>query len=101
MTAYLQNKTGKQIQIGCVGVGLFPALSIRVYDLGVKNPTPFSPGYFLTAPTVDAEIDVGALLHQRIGMNSSYLTILSSMSFQTLMAFGTLRMAPYQAAQAV
>ena len=71
--AYLQNKTGKQIQIGRAGVRLFPALSIRVYDLGVKNPTPFPPGYFLTAPTVDAEIDVGALLHRRIVIKSVVL----------------------------
>ncbi len=71
--AYLQNKTGKQIQIGHVGVRLFPALSIRVYDLGVKNPTAFPPGYFLTAPTVDAEVDVGALLHQRIAIKSIVL----------------------------
>ena len=56
--AYLQNKTGKQIQIRRIGVSLFPTLSIRLYDFGVKNPTPFPPGYFLAAPTIDAEIDV-------------------------------------------
>ena len=71
--AYLQDKTGKQIQIGRVGVRLFPALSIRVYDFGVKNPTPFPSGYFLTAPTIDAEIDVGALLHRRIAIKSVVL----------------------------
>ena len=62
--AYLQNKTGKQIQIRRIGVSLFPTLSIRVYDFGVKNPAPFPPGYFLTVPTIDVEIDVGALLHR-------------------------------------
>ena len=71
--AYLQNKTGKQIQIRRIGVNLFPTLSIRVYDFGVKNPTPFPPGYFLTAPTIDAEIDVGALLHRRIVIKSVVL----------------------------
>ena len=49
--AYLQNKTGKQIQISRIGISLSPTLSIRLYDFGVKNPTPFPPGYFLTAPT--------------------------------------------------
>lgn len=39
--AYLQNKTGKKIEVGRVGVSLFPTLSIRLYDFGVKNPTPF------------------------------------------------------------
>ncbi len=71
--AYLQNKTGKQIQIRRIGVSLFPTLSIRVYDFGVKNPTPFPPGYFLTAPTIEAEIDVGALLHRRIVIKSVVL----------------------------
>ena len=71
--AYLQSKTGKQIQIGRVGVSLLPTLSIRLYDFGVKNPTPFPPGYFLTAPTIDAEIDVGALLHRRIVITSVVL----------------------------
>lgn len=36
--AYLQNKTGKQIQISRIGVSLSPTLSIRLYDFGVKNP---------------------------------------------------------------
>ena len=71
--AYLQNKTGKQIQLARVGVRLFPTLSIRMYNVGVKNPTPFPPGYFLTVPTIDAEIDVGALLHRRIVIKSVVL----------------------------
>jgi uncharacterized protein involved in outer membrane biogenesis len=71
--AYLQNKTGKQIQIGRVGVSLFPTPWIRVYDFGVENPTPFPSGYFLTAPTIDAEIDVAALLHRRIVIKSLVL----------------------------
>jgi uncharacterized protein involved in outer membrane biogenesis len=71
--AYLQNKTGKQIQIRRIGVTLLPALSIRMYDFGLENPTPFPPGYFFTAPTIDAEIDVGALLHRRIVIKSVVL----------------------------
>jgi uncharacterized protein involved in outer membrane biogenesis len=71
--AYLQNKTGKQIQIRHIGVSLFPALLIRVYDFGVKNPTPFPRGYFVTAPTIDAEIDAGALLHGQIVIKSVVL----------------------------
>ena len=39
LIAYLQNKTGKQKEISRIGVSLFPALLIRMYDLGVKNPT--------------------------------------------------------------
>ena len=71
---YLQNKTGKQIQLTRLAVSLFPAVSIRAYDFSVKNPTPFPPGYFITAPTLDAEIDVGALLlHRRIVIKSLVL----------------------------
>ncbi len=71
--AYLQNKTGKQIQIRRIGVSLAPTLSIRLYDFGVKNPTPFPPGYFLTARTIDAEIDGGALLRRQIVIKSVVL----------------------------
>ena len=71
--AYLQNKTGKQIQISRIGISLSPTLSIRLYDFGVKNPTPFPPGYFLTAPTIDVAIDGGALLHRQIVIKSVVL----------------------------
>lgn len=71
--AYLQNKTGKQIQIGRLGVSLLPTLSIRLYDFGVKNPTPFPPGHFLSAPTVTAEIDAAALLHRQVVIKSVVL----------------------------
>jgi uncharacterized protein involved in outer membrane biogenesis len=71
--AYLHNKTGKQIQIGRLGVSLLPTLSIRLYDFGVKNPTPFPPKYFLSAPTVTAEIDAAALLHRQIVIKSVVL----------------------------
>ena len=73
VTAYLQNKTGKPIQIGRMGASLIPTLSIRLYDFGVKNPTPFPPGYFLTAPTITAEVDASALLHRRIVIKSVVL----------------------------
>jgi uncharacterized protein involved in outer membrane biogenesis len=73
VVAYLQDKTGKQIQIGRLGVSLLPALSIRLYDFGVKNPPPFPTGYFLAAPTITAEIDVAALLHRRILIKSVVL----------------------------
>jgi uncharacterized protein involved in outer membrane biogenesis len=80
--AYLQDKTGKQLQIGRLGVSLLPTLSIRLYDFGVKNPAPFPPGYFLAAPTITAEIDAAALLHRRIviksvGLNDPVISVIS------------------------
>ena len=71
--AYLQNKTGKQIELSRVGFSLFPTLSIRIYDFRVKNPTPFPAGYFLSVPTIDAEVDAGALLHRKIVIKSVVL----------------------------
>ena len=71
--AYLQNKTGKQIELARVEVSLFPTLSIRLYNFGVKNPKPFPPGYFLAAPTIDAEIDLSALWHRRVVIKSVVL----------------------------
>ena len=73
--AYLQNRTGKQIQLARLDVSLFPSLSIRGYDFSISNPTPFPPGDFITAQRIDAQIDVGALLlHRRIVIKSLVLT---------------------------
>lgn len=67
--AYAQKKTGLQIEVRHVAIRLLP-LSIRVYDLGVKNPKPFPPGYFLKAPDLDAGVAWWPLLHGRIAIRS-------------------------------
>ncbi len=72
MIAYVQKKTGKQIEIRHVTVELFP-LAVRLYDVGIKNPKPFPPGYFLKAPTIDATIYLGPLLHRKISIKSLVL----------------------------
>lgn len=72
--AYLQKKTGTQVEIIKVGMTLFPCLAIRLYDVGVKNPAPFPSGYVLTAPTVDAEVDASALLRGRVVIKLLVLT---------------------------
>jgi hypothetical protein len=73
VAAYLQDKTGKPIEIGRLGISLFPTLSIRLYDFGVKNPKPFPSDYFLKVPEIDAEVDAGALLHSRLLIKSLVL----------------------------
>jgi AsmA-like C-terminal region/AsmA family len=60
--AYLEKRTGRQIEIGHLGISLFPTLLVRLSDVGWKNPPPFPEGYVLKAPVVDAQVDVSSLL---------------------------------------
>ena len=68
--AYLQEKTGSPVEIGRLALTLSPSLSIRVDDLGLRNPPIFPAGYFLKVPHVYAKIDAGALLHRQIVIKS-------------------------------
>jgi uncharacterized protein involved in outer membrane biogenesis len=63
--AYLERKTGKQIEIGRVALSFSP-LSIRVDGFGAKNPPLFPPGYIVEVARVDANLDAAALLHRRV-----------------------------------
>ncbi len=63
--SYLQQKTGKQIEIGRLGLSFSP-LSIRVDGFGVKNPQLFPPGYILHVARIDAGLDATALLHRQV-----------------------------------
>jgi uncharacterized protein involved in outer membrane biogenesis len=68
--SYLQEKTGKPIEIGRLALTLFPSLSIRVDDFGLKNPAGFPSGYFVKARRIDATLDAGALLHRKVVIKS-------------------------------
>src|SRR5579884_4350512 len=70
--SYLEEKTGKQIEIGHIAVNWIP-LSIRLDNFASRNPNPFPPGYFLKVPRVDAVIDAAALLHRQIVIKSIVL----------------------------
>lgn len=67
--AYLQKKTGLQIEIQHAAIRLLP-LSVRLYGVAVKNPKPFPSGYFLQAPEVDAAIPWMPLLHGKLAIRS-------------------------------
>jgi uncharacterized protein involved in outer membrane biogenesis len=67
--SYLQEKTGKQVEIGRMALTLFP-LSIHIDDFGVKNPPLFPPGYLAKVARIDAELSVGALLHGQVVVKS-------------------------------
>ncbi|PYX53658.1 MAG: hypothetical protein DMG76_24715 [Acidobacteria bacterium] len=51
--SYLQEKTGKQVEIGRLALTFFP-LTIHIDRIGVKNP-----------PRIDAELSVGAPKRRR------------------------------------
>jgi uncharacterized protein involved in outer membrane biogenesis len=68
--SYLQEKTGKPVEIGRLALTLFPSLSIRVDDFGLRNPVGFPSGYFVKARRIDATLDARALLHRQVVIKS-------------------------------
>src|SRR5258708_7213666 len=72
LISYLQEKTGKQVEIGRIGFTFFP-LSIHVDNFGVKNPPIFPPGYIVQVERIDAELSVGGLVHRKLVVKSLLL----------------------------
>jgi uncharacterized protein involved in outer membrane biogenesis len=70
--SYLQEKTGKQVEIGRLALTFFP-LSVHIDDFGVKNPPIFPRGYVVQVARIDAELSVGALLHRQVVIKSLVL----------------------------
>jgi len=70
--AYLQEKTGKQVEIGRLALTFFP-VSIHIDNFGVKNPPIFPSGYIVKVARMDAELSVGALLHRQVVIKSLVL----------------------------
>jgi uncharacterized protein involved in outer membrane biogenesis len=70
--SYLQEKTGKQVEIGRLALTFFP-VTIHVDHFGVKNPPIFPPGYIVQVARIDAELRVGALLHRQVVIKSLVL----------------------------
>src|SRR5712692_2032197 len=67
--SYLQQKTGKQVEIGRLALTFFP-LSIHVDGLGVKNSPLFPHGYVVQVARIDAGLDAAALLHRQVVIKS-------------------------------
>jgi uncharacterized protein involved in outer membrane biogenesis len=67
--SFLQEKTGKQVEIGRLGLTFFP-LSIQIDNFGVKNPPIFPAGYIFKAARIDAVFNVGALLRRQVAIKS-------------------------------
>jgi uncharacterized protein involved in outer membrane biogenesis len=70
--SYLQQKTGKQVEISHLALTLLP-LSIRVDGFGAKNPRLFPPGYIVKVARIDAGLDAAALFHGNVVIKSLVL----------------------------
>jgi uncharacterized protein involved in outer membrane biogenesis len=70
--SYLQQKTGKQVEIGRLTLTFFP-VAIHIDHFGVKNPPIFPSGYIVQVARIDAELSVGALLHRQVVVKSLVL----------------------------
>ena len=70
--SYLQQKTGKQIEIQRLGLTFFP-LSIRIDGFGIINPPLFPRGYIVHVTRIDAGLDAAALLHRKVVIKSLVL----------------------------
>jgi uncharacterized protein involved in outer membrane biogenesis len=70
--SYLQEKTGKEIEIGRLALTFFP-VTLHIDHIGVKNPPMFPAGYVIQVVRIDAEFSVGALLHRQVIIKSLVL----------------------------
>src|ERR1700680_2467972 len=70
--SYLQEKTGKQVEIGRLSLTFFP-LSIHIDDFGVKNPPIFPRGYIVQVARIDAELSLSALPPRQVVIKSLVL----------------------------
>ena len=70
--SYLQEKTGKQVEIGRLALTFFP-VAIHIDRFGVKNPPIFPRGYVVQVARIDAELSVVALLHRQVVIKSLVL----------------------------
>jgi len=70
--SYLQEKTGKQVEIGRLALTFFP-VAIHIDHFGVKNPPIFPRGYVVQVARIDAQLSFGALLHRQVVIKSLVL----------------------------
>ena len=71
--SYLEGKIGKKVAIGRLAVKFSPGVAIQLDDFGVKSPPLFPPSYVVKVARIDAQLDVGALLHRQVVIKSMVL----------------------------
>ena len=69
LISYLQEKTGRQVEIGRLALTFFP-VRIHIDNFGVKNPPLFPPGYVVEVSRIDAELSFRALLKRKVMIKS-------------------------------
>jgi hypothetical protein len=70
VAAHIQQETGKPAQIGHLGLTILPQVAIRVDDFALGNPPGFPSGDFVKARRISAIVDIFALLHRKVVVNS-------------------------------
>jgi len=70
--SYLQEQTGKQVEIGRLALTFLP-LTIQIDRFGVKNPPIFPAGYIIQVGRIDAELSAVALFHRQVTIKSLVL----------------------------
>jgi uncharacterized protein involved in outer membrane biogenesis len=71
--SYLEESTGKKVEIGRLTVTFFPKITVHVDDFGVKSPPLFPPSYILKVARIDAQLELWPLLHRQIVIRSLVL----------------------------
>jgi uncharacterized protein involved in outer membrane biogenesis len=70
VASLIEDQTGKPAEIGHLALTIFPSLSIRVDDFGLKNPSGFPQGYFVKARRIYAVVDAGGLWNHQVVIKS-------------------------------
>jgi uncharacterized protein involved in outer membrane biogenesis len=71
--SYLEEKTGKKVEIGRLAMTFLPRIAIQMNDLRVESPPLFPPSYIAKVARIDAQLDMGALLHRKVVIKSLVL----------------------------
>ena len=87
LISYLQEKTGKQVEIGRLALTFFP-VTIHIDHIGVKNPPIFPAGYGIQAARIDPKGLSASEQHQCPLILAAtfryFLTVVSSVSAWTV-----------------
>ena len=71
--SYLEQKTGKKVEIERLAVTFFPKVTVHIDGFGVKSPPLFPPSYIVKVARADAVLDFWALLHRKVIIKSLVL----------------------------
>ena len=73
LIAYLEEKTGKNVEIGHISARFFHGVNLEIDNFAVKSPPLFPPSNIVQAARINAQLDVSALLRGQLVLNSMVL----------------------------